>query len=99
MPTRKSPTSAEKKPTTRKAPAKKAATAEAVAVDSVVAKPTPTYDEIAVLAEQFWIERGRPFGSPEVDWLRAETTLYSLIQKPHLSRFDLRCNLRKSSCF
>ena len=78
MPTRKSPTSAEKKPTTRKAPTKKAATAaEPVDVDSVAAKPTPSYHEIAQLAEQFWIERGRPFGSPEIDWLRAETTLYT----------------------
>jgi Protein of unknown function (DUF2934) len=78
MPTRKSPTSAEKKPTTRKAPARKTAPATAAAlVDPVVAKHTPTYDEIAILAEQFWNERGRPFGSPEVDWLRAEATLYA----------------------
>lgn len=34
-----------------------------------------TYDEIAALAYQFWKERGEPFGSPEVDWDRAETTL------------------------
>jgi hypothetical protein len=78
MATRKSPASAEKKTTTRKAPAKKAA-AEPVAVDpiaSVVAKHTPTYEDIAILAEQFWNERGRPFGTPEVDWLRAESTLH-----------------------
>jgi hypothetical protein len=81
MPTRKSPTSAEKKTTTRKAPTKKAAAAavavEPAAVDSYVEKRTPTYDEIAQLAEQLWNERGRPFGSPEVDWLRAEATLYA----------------------
>jgi len=70
MATRKSPTSAEKKPTTRKAPTKKAAAAVAV-----IEKKVPTYEEIAYLAEQFWNERGRPFGSPEVDWLRAEATL------------------------
>jgi hypothetical protein len=75
MPTRKSPTSAdEKKTTTRKAPVRK--TAKAV-VDPIVERPIPTYEEIAVLAEQFWNERGRPFGSPEVDWLRAEATLHA----------------------
>jgi len=76
MPTRKSPTSAEKKPTTRKAPARKTAQAAAVsAADSVVTKPVPTHEEVALLAVQFWNERGRPFGSPEVDWYRAEETL------------------------
>ena len=78
MPTRKSPTSAEKKTTTRKAPARKTAQVDAAhVVDSVVAKRIPTYEEIAILAEQFWNERGRPFGSPEIDWLRAEATLHA----------------------
>jgi hypothetical protein len=86
MPTRKSPASAEKKTTTRKASTKKTVTAAApvesvvvdpVAVDSAIARRTPTYEEIAVLAEQFWNERGRPFGSPEIDWLRAEATLHA----------------------
>ena len=79
MATRKSPTSTEKKPTTRKAPARKAtAKVEAApVVENTIEKHTPSYAEIAVLAEQFWIERGRPFGSPEVDWLRAEATLYA----------------------
>lgn len=27
---------------------------------------------IAVLAYKFWTERGRPIGSPEEDWFRAE---------------------------
>lgn len=35
----------------------------------------PTNDEIAVLAHRFWIERGRPHGSPEVDWNRARLEL------------------------
>jgi len=76
MATRKSPTSAEKKPTTRKAPTKKAAAAAAPA-DPIIEKKIPTYEEVAALAEQFWNERGRPFGSPEVDWLRAESTLHA----------------------
>ena len=28
--------------------------------------------EIEKLAYRFWEERGRPFGSPEVDWFEAE---------------------------
>lgn len=27
--------------------------------------------EIAQRAYEYWIERGRPFGSPETDWYRA----------------------------
>lgn len=86
MATRKSPEPAEKKTTTRKAPTKKAAAKapaaepialDSVAMDSAIATRTPTYEEVATLAEQYWHERGRPFGSPEVDWLRAEATLYA----------------------
>jgi hypothetical protein len=32
---------------------------------------------VAKLAYQYWEERGRPFGSPESDWLRAERAVYS----------------------
>ena len=81
MATRKSPASAEKKTTTRKAPASKTVQAAAPATENsaenYVAKRTPSYEEIARLAEQLWIERGRPFGSPEVDWLRAEQKLHT----------------------
>lgn len=83
MATRKSPTSTEKKPSTRKAPARKTtAPVEAAPVaenrlENNIAKRTPTYDEIAILAQQYWVERGRPHGSPEVDWLRAEATLHA----------------------
>ena len=35
----------------------------------------PSREEIARLAEKFWAERGRPEGSPEQDWLRAEQEL------------------------
>ena len=86
MATRKSPATAEKT-TTRKAPAKKAVAAKAptaepialdsVATDSAMATRTPTYEDVAILAEQYWQERGRPFGSPEIDWLRAEAALYA----------------------
>ena len=87
MATRKSPATAEKKTTTRKAPTKKAVAAKALAaepialdsaaMDSAIATRTPTYEDVAILAEQYWQERGRPFGSPEIDWLRAEATLYA----------------------
>jgi hypothetical protein len=36
---------------------------------------SPTTDAIAVLAYRFWTERDRPIGSPEEDWLRAESEI------------------------
>jgi len=36
---------------------------------------SPTADVIAVLAYGYWTERGRPIGSPEEDWLRAENEI------------------------
>jgi hypothetical protein len=35
----------------------------------------PERDEIAELAYQMWVKRGRPDGSPDEDWLRAEEEL------------------------
>lgn len=35
----------------------------------------PSHDQIALLAYQMWEERGRPEGSPEDDWFRAEKQL------------------------
>ena len=35
------------------------------------------HDFVAKLAYQYWEERGRPFGSPEADWFRAERAVYS----------------------
>lgn len=29
-------------------------------------------DRVSALAHEFWMQRGYPLGSPEVDWLRAE---------------------------
>jgi hypothetical protein len=34
------------------------------------------HEFVAKLAYQYWEERGRPFGSPEVDWFRAERVVY-----------------------
>lgn len=35
----------------------------------------PSHEQISRLAEKYWAERGRPNGSPEQDWLRAEREL------------------------
>jgi hypothetical protein len=40
-----------------------------------IASSAPDADTISRLAYQLWSERGRPEGSPEVDWLRAEHLL------------------------
>jgi Protein of unknown function (DUF2934) len=37
----------------------------------------PSQEQIALLAEKYWAERGWPEGSPEQDWLRAEQELKS----------------------
>jgi hypothetical protein len=34
-----------------------------------------SHEEIAVRAYQLWEERGRPIGSPEEDWSRAENEM------------------------
>lgn len=36
---------------------------------------TPDHGSTAALAHLFWLERGRPIGSPEADWFRAEELL------------------------
>lgn len=38
--------------------------------------------EIASLAYCYWIERGRPLGSPELDWFRAEAEMKARIATP-----------------
>ncbi len=35
----------------------------------------PLQQEIELLAYRYWEDRGRPFGSPEIDWFRAENDL------------------------
>jgi Protein of unknown function (DUF2934) len=35
------------------------------------------HEFVAKLAYKLWEERGRPFGSPEVDWFAAERIVYS----------------------
>lgn len=35
------------------------------------------HEYVRKLAYQLWEKRGRPFGSPEVDWFQAEQIVYS----------------------
>jgi hypothetical protein len=61
-----------------KAAAPKAAKAKAAAPKAAKALPAlavPTREDIARLAEQYWIERGWQDGYAEQDWLRAEREL------------------------
>lgn len=37
------------------------------------------HEFVAKLAYKLWENRGRPFGSPEVDWFAAERTVYSAL--------------------
>jgi flagellar biosynthesis/type III secretory pathway protein FliH len=43
-----------------------------------VTAATPSREEIARLAQQFWVERGHQDGLAEQDWLRAERELISM---------------------
>jgi hypothetical protein len=45
----------------------------------------PTDDEIAQLAHKYWVERGRPQGSPELDWNRARQELIEQHRKRAMS--------------
>jgi hypothetical protein len=38
----------------------------------ILAESVASHEEIAQLAYQYWIDRGRPIGSPDEDWFRAE---------------------------
>ena len=42
------------------------------------------HDVTTKLAYQLWEQRGRPFGSPEVDWFAAEEALASAQREPKL---------------
>ncbi len=68
-----------------KAPAKprattgtKKTTAKKQTVAEKVTATTPTHEEIALLAQQYWIERGQTDGQAEQDWLRAEQELMKM---------------------
>jgi hypothetical protein len=58
------------------------ASGSGVAEPKQLVEPIPDFlgegrhEFVAKLAYQYWEARGRPFGSPEVDWFAAERTLY-----------------------
>ena len=59
--------------TTKKTPAAFPAAARIKAAPQHAREASKSRDEaIAILAYQLWLERGRPVGSPEEDWFRAE---------------------------
>jgi hypothetical protein len=46
------------------------------------------YEFVEKLAHKLWEERGRPLGSPEVDWLAAEQAVYaSLVASGMITQF------------
>jgi hypothetical protein len=69
-----------------KAPAKpraaagttKKGTPKTQTVAEKVTATTPTHEEIARLAQQYWAERGHRDGQAEQDWLRAEQELMKM---------------------
>ena len=68
-----------------KAPAKpraagvaKKTTAKQQTVAEKVKATTPTHEEIANLARQYWEERGHQDGQAEQDWFRAEQELLQM---------------------
>jgi hypothetical protein len=48
---------------------------KAVAVGKPVTAKTPSHDEIAHLAYEYWLKRERKNGQHQQDWLRAEREL------------------------
>ena len=64
-----------KAPAKPRAIAAKKTTAKKQTVAEKVTATTPTHEEIALLALQYWAERGRAEGQAEQDWLRAEQEL------------------------
>ena len=69
------PKAAAPKAAAAKAMAPKAAKAKTAKAKALPALAVPTREDIARLAEQYWIERGWQDGYAEQDWLRAEREL------------------------
>jgi hypothetical protein len=49
-----------------------------------------THEQIARLAYELWERRGRPLGSPEIDWYAAESALGVRNSQEEFSPFSLR---------
>lgn len=50
------------------------------------------HEEIALHAYYHWQRRGRPFGSPEVDWYWAIRELEGRLNRPSLYQQSNKCN-------
>ena len=70
-------TKAPAKPKAAAGTAKKTAAKQQTVAEQVKAT-TPTREEIARLAQQYWAERGHQDGQAEQDWLRAELELMKM---------------------
>jgi hypothetical protein len=68
---------AAKKATPKNAAPKKIVAKKKTVAEQVTAA-TPSREEIARLAQQFWAERGHQDGLAEQDWLRAERELMGM---------------------
>jgi hypothetical protein len=55
------------------------------------------HDEIAKLAYELWERRGRPLGSPEVDWYAAESALRARDSQEQFSLLSVHLELEESS--
>jgi hypothetical protein len=60
---------------------------------------SPTESEISTVAYRLWLDNGRPVGSDQEDWLRAEEMLQNelaqcedLSRGPSIPRFDTRAD-------
>ena len=74
-------TKAPAKPRAAKTPAAdapKKTVAKKKTVAEQVTAMTPSHEEIARLAQQYWAERGWQDGQAEQDWLRAERELMKM---------------------
>jgi hypothetical protein len=56
---------------------KEAATRKRAARRKPLTNGSPAYDDVARLAYELWERRGRPDGSAQEDWFRAEVQLSS----------------------
>jgi hypothetical protein len=70
-------TKATAKPRAAAGTTKKAVAAKETVTEKVT-RTTPTHAEIALLALQYWAERGRQHGQDQADWLRAEQELMEM---------------------
>jgi len=59
-------------------------------VPTAAESAAPTHKEVARLAYHYWEGRGRPLGSPEEDWFRAEQAILMELlvwgRRPHALR-------------